>query len=48
LANYMTKKGAIHTIDAVSLVNLTGNLSEKPGIHNIEIESAGGVVLIRE
>ena len=48
LANYMTKKGILHTIEAVSLVNITGNLSAKPGIHNIEIESAGGVVLIRE
>ncbi len=48
LIKYMTKKGREHNIEATTLVNVTGNLSITPGIHNFEIESSGGVVLIRE
>jgi hypothetical protein len=48
LIRYITKKGIQHNIEAVSLVNVTGNVSVTPGIHNIEIESSGGLVLVSE
>jgi hypothetical protein len=45
---YITKKGILHNIEVVSLVNITGNITTNPGIHNIEIEASGGGVLIRD
>ena len=45
---YTTKKGVFQNIEAVSIVNITGNLSVTPGIHYIEIQSNGGLVSIGE
>ncbi len=43
---YRTAKNHIQEILAVSQVNLTGNISNNPGIHYIVIESSGDVVSI--
>ena len=45
---YRTIENTIHEIISVSMVNITGNISTDPGIHYIEIESTGDIVLIRE
>ena len=46
--NYSTAKNTIHTIESMSIVNLTGNISSVQGTHYIELEASGGVVLIRD
>ena len=43
---YRTAKNHIQEIISVSQVNLTGNISNNPGIHYIVIESSGDVVSI--
>jgi uncharacterized protein (UPF0333 family) len=43
---YRTAKNNIQDVVSVSLVNLSGNISAKPGIHYIEIEASGGEVFI--
>jgi hypothetical protein len=45
---YTTKEGLPHNIVVSTLVNITGNVSVNSGIHNIEIVSSGGLVLIRD
>lgn len=44
---YKSDDNALQEIVAVAQVNMTGNISSKPGIHYIEIESAGNEVKIR-
>jgi hypothetical protein len=46
--NYTTAKNTIHTIESMSIVNLTGNLSSVQGTHYITLEASGGTVLIRD
>ncbi len=46
--NYNTAKNILHSIEVVSLVNISGNLSSKAGIHYIQIEAKEGGVLIYE
>ncbi len=46
--NYRTAKGTLHRIESVSLVNISGNISDNPGVHYIGIESTGGGVLITD
>ena len=43
-----TSKNNIQQIIAVSQVNITGNISIKPGIHHIEISSLGDVASVKD
>ena len=45
---YKDYNNNMHEIVAVSLVNITGNISTEPGTHYIEVESLGDVVLLHE
>ncbi len=45
---YRTVENTVQEIISVSQVNITGNITTDPGIHYIEIESTGDIVLIRE
>lgn len=45
---YRNSKNDLRPIIVTSAVNLSGNISINQGIHNIEIESLGGLVSITE
>ena len=45
---FMSSKGSINNIETVSVVNLTGILSDSPGIHSIQITSTESGVSISE
>jgi len=44
---YKSDNNNLLDIVSVSQVNISGNISNKPGVHYIEIESLGGEVFIR-
>lgn len=46
--SYRSSNNALHNVEAVSLVNISGNISVEPGIHYIELTSSGGEVSIAE
>ena len=51
--NYRTAENLLHSIQSVSLINITGNISAEPGIHYIQLEAyneagGGGGVSISE
>lgn len=43
-----TSRNNIQQIISVSSVNMTGNISIKPGIHYIEVTSSGDYALVRD
>jgi hypothetical protein len=45
---YLTATNLNHSIVTSTAVNISGNLSINPGIHYIELESSGGMVLIKD
>lgn len=45
---YMTTSGTVQEAISISQVNISGNLSIKPGIHYIVVESSGDEVLIAD
>ncbi|MFH0874535.1 MAG: hypothetical protein V1859_01250 [archaeon] len=46
--NFLTYKNQIQDISEMSSVNITGNISEREGIHYISIEAREGYVLVSE